>query len=139
MFAPLNKFRVIPLHLMYRPANTIPYASVESDLKGVYVKYCLMDSAGRLVARTVSEVEQKCCTFQHWIHQWTNGNLLVTRLEGKEMFCSTSIFWVDWVAFFHCIFFVFLLAYFISFLLIYFKLASLHIYICFFFVLVFSP
>lgn len=75
---------VIPLHLMYRPANTIPYASVESDLKGVYVKYCLMDSAGRLVARTVSEVEQKCCTFQHWIHQWTNGNLLVTRLEGVD-------------------------------------------------------
>ncbi|XP_056333796.1 alpha-protein kinase 3 isoform X2 [Danio aesculapii] len=75
---------VIPLHLMYRPANTIPYASVESDLKGVYVKYCLMDNAGRLIARTASEVEQKCCTFQHWIHQWTNGNLLVTRLEGVD-------------------------------------------------------
>ncbi|XP_021323493.1 alpha-protein kinase 3 isoform X1 [Danio rerio] len=75
---------VIPLHLMYRPANTIPYASVESDLKGVYVKYSLMDNAGRLIAKTASEVEQKCCTFQHWIHQWTNGNLLVTRLEGVD-------------------------------------------------------
>uniref|UniRef100_A0A673GGJ0 non-specific serine/threonine protein kinase n=1 Tax=Sinocyclocheilus rhinocerous TaxID=307959 RepID=A0A673GGJ0_9TELE len=75
---------VIPLHLMYRPANTIPYATVETDLKGVYVKYCLMDSTGRLIARATSEVEQKCCTFQHWIHQWTNGNLLVTRTEGKK-------------------------------------------------------
>ncbi|XP_042616241.1 alpha-protein kinase 3-like isoform X2 [Cyprinus carpio] len=75
---------VIPLHLMYRPANTIPYATVETDLKGVYVKYCLMDSTGRLIARATSEVEQKCCTFQHWIHQWTNGNLLVTRIEGVD-------------------------------------------------------
>uniref|UniRef100_A0A673GJZ9 non-specific serine/threonine protein kinase n=1 Tax=Sinocyclocheilus rhinocerous TaxID=307959 RepID=A0A673GJZ9_9TELE len=75
---------VIPLHLMYRPANTIPYATVETDLKGVYVKYCLMDSTGRLIARATSEVEQKCCTFQHWIHQWTNGNLLVTRTEGVD-------------------------------------------------------
>ncbi|XP_016345094.1 alpha-protein kinase 3-like [Sinocyclocheilus anshuiensis] len=75
---------VIPLHLMYRPANTIPYATVETDLNGVYVKYCLMDSTGRLIARATSEVEQKCCTFQHWIHQWTNGNLLVTRLEGVD-------------------------------------------------------
>ncbi|XP_026086700.1 titin homolog isoform X2 [Carassius auratus] len=75
---------VTPLHLMYRPANTIPYATVETDLKGVYVKYCLMDSTGRLIARATSEVEQKCCTFQHWIHQWTNGNLLVTRIEGVD-------------------------------------------------------
>lgn len=86
VFAPLNKFRVIPLHLMYRPANTIPYATVETDLDGEYVKYCVMDSTGRLIARATSEVEQKCCTFQHWIHQWTNGNLLVTRLEGKKIF-----------------------------------------------------
>lgn len=87
--APLKKFRVIPLHLMYRPANTVPYASVETDLKGVFLKYCLMDRTGRLIARTTSEVEQKCCAFQHWIHQWTNGNILVTRLEGKEKFTST--------------------------------------------------
>lgn len=80
---------MIPLHLMYRPANTVPYASVETDLKGVFLKYCLMDRTGRLIARTTSEVEQKCCAFQHWIHQWTNGNILVTRLEGKEKFTST--------------------------------------------------
>lgn len=75
---------VIPLHLMYRPANTIPYATVETDLNGVYVKYCLMDSTGTLKARATSEVELKCCTFQHWIHQWTNGNILATRLEGVD-------------------------------------------------------
>lgn len=87
-FASLNNFRVIPLHLMYRPANTIPYTTVETDLKGVYVQYCLMDSTGRLKVRATSEVELKCCTFQHWIHQWTNGNLLATRLEGKGIFTS---------------------------------------------------
>lgn len=75
---------VLPLYLMYRPANTIPYTTVEADLTGVYVKYCLMDSTGRMITQTTSEVEQKCCTFQHWIHQWTNGNLLVTRLEGVD-------------------------------------------------------
>ncbi|XP_041794587.1 alpha-protein kinase 3 [Chelmon rostratus] len=75
---------VIPQYLMYRPANSVPYATVEADLKGVYLKYCMMDPKGRLITRTVSEVEQKCSTFQHWIHQWTHGNLLVTRLEGVE-------------------------------------------------------
>uniref|UniRef100_A0AAY4C2W1 non-specific serine/threonine protein kinase n=1 Tax=Denticeps clupeoides TaxID=299321 RepID=A0AAY4C2W1_9TELE len=67
---------LIPVYLMYRPANTVPYATVEADLKGVYLRYCLIDASGRLISRTTSEVEQKCCTFQHWIHQWTNGNLL---------------------------------------------------------------
>ncbi|KAF5890005.1 alpha-protein kinase 3-like, partial [Clarias magur] len=75
---------VLPLYLIYRPANTIPYATVEADLKGLYLKYCTMDSTGRLIARTTTEVEQKCCTFQHWIYQWTNGNLLVTQLEGVD-------------------------------------------------------
>ncbi|TRY58292.1 hypothetical protein DNTS_031058, partial [Danionella cerebrum] len=55
-----------------------------TDLKGMYVKYCVTDSEGRLTAKSSSELEQKCCTFQHWIHQWTNGNLLVTRLEGVD-------------------------------------------------------
>ncbi|KAM3609406.1 uncharacterized protein V6R79_014250 [Siganus canaliculatus] len=73
---------VTPQYLMYRPANSVPYATVEIDLKGVFLKYCMMDPKGRLITRKTSEVEQKCCTFQHWIHQWTHGNLLVTRLEG---------------------------------------------------------
>lgn len=75
--------RVIPQYLMYRPANSVPYATVEADLNGVLLKYCEMDAKGKLVSQAVTEVEQKCCTFQHWIHQWTHGNLLVTRLEGK--------------------------------------------------------
>ncbi|XP_044048012.1 titin homolog isoform X2 [Siniperca chuatsi] len=75
---------VIPQYLMYRPANSVPYATVEADLKGVFLKYCMVDPKGRLVTQTVSEVEQKCNTFQHWIHQWTHGNLLVTRLDGVE-------------------------------------------------------
>ncbi|XP_036417509.1 alpha-protein kinase 3 [Colossoma macropomum] len=75
---------VIPLYLMYRPANTIPYATVEADLNEGYSQYCLIDNTGRLITQTSSEVEQKCCTFQHWIYQWTNGNLLVTRLEGVD-------------------------------------------------------
>uniref|UniRef100_UPI003AAF4DC6 alpha-protein kinase 3 n=1 Tax=Centroberyx gerrardi TaxID=166262 RepID=UPI003AAF4DC6 len=73
---------VNPQYLMYRPANSVPYATVEADLNGVFLKYCMMDAKGRLITRTISEVEQKCCAFQHWIHQWTHGNLLVTRLEG---------------------------------------------------------
>uniref|UniRef100_A0A8C7W3I3 non-specific serine/threonine protein kinase n=1 Tax=Oncorhynchus mykiss TaxID=8022 RepID=A0A8C7W3I3_ONCMY len=73
---------VIPLYLVYRPANSVPYATVEADLKGIFLKYCMMDAKGRLITRATSEVEMKCCSFQHWIHQWTNGNLLVTGLEG---------------------------------------------------------
>ncbi|XP_022610342.1 alpha-protein kinase 3-like [Seriola dumerili] len=79
-----HSLEVIPQYLMYRPANSVPYATVEADLAGVFLKYCMMDPKGRLITRTTSEVEQKCSTFQHWIHQWTHGNLLVTRLEGVE-------------------------------------------------------
>ncbi|XP_041853250.1 titin homolog [Melanotaenia boesemani] len=75
---------VIPRYLMYRPAKSVPYATVEADLTGIFVKYCTMDPKGKLSTQSVSEVEQKCCTFQHWIHQWTHGNLLVTQLEGVE-------------------------------------------------------
>ncbi|XP_048887405.1 alpha-protein kinase 3-like isoform X2 [Brienomyrus brachyistius] len=75
---------VIPLYLIYRPANSVPYGTVEADLKGVFLRYSLMDSAGRLIMRNVSLLEQKCCAFQHWIHQWTNGNLLATHLEGVD-------------------------------------------------------
>ncbi|XP_019722262.1 alpha-protein kinase 3-like [Hippocampus comes] len=75
---------IIPVYLMYRPANTIPYATVEADLAGVYQKYVLMDHTGRIEMRTTSEVELKCCALQHWIFQWTNGNLLITRLEGVD-------------------------------------------------------
>lgn len=69
---------------MFRPANVVPYATVEMDLTGVYQKYSHLDHKGRLDMRTGSVVEQKCCAFQHWMFQWTNGNLLLTRLEGES-------------------------------------------------------
>lgn len=75
---------VIPVYLMYRPANTVPYASVEADLTGVYQRYSVLDHAGKLHIRSGSEVEQKCCALQHWIFQWTSGNLLLSRLEGVD-------------------------------------------------------
>ncbi|TKS69873.1 Alpha-protein kinase 3 [Collichthys lucidus] len=71
-------------YMIYRPANTVPYATVEADLTGVYQKYSVLDHAGRIDMRTGSEVEQKCSALQHWIFQWTNGNLLLTRLEGVD-------------------------------------------------------
>uniref|UniRef100_A0A673CJL9 non-specific serine/threonine protein kinase n=1 Tax=Sphaeramia orbicularis TaxID=375764 RepID=A0A673CJL9_9TELE len=79
-----SSLEVVPQFLMYRPANSVPYATVEADLEGVFQQYCMTDPKGQLISRTVSEIEQKCCTFQHWLHQWTHGNLLVTRLEGKS-------------------------------------------------------
>ncbi|XP_061671059.1 alpha-protein kinase 3-like [Syngnathoides biaculeatus] len=75
---------VIPVYLMYRPANTIPYATVEADLIGVYQKYLEMDHMGRIEMRMASEVQLKCCALQHWVFQWTNGNLLITQLEGVD-------------------------------------------------------
>ncbi|XP_047242231.1 titin homolog isoform X3 [Girardinichthys multiradiatus] len=75
---------VIPRYLIHRPANSVPYATVEADLRGDFGKYCTIDLKGKLFSQNNSELEQKCCTFQHWIHQWTHGNLLVTQLEGVE-------------------------------------------------------
>lgn len=84
--------RVIPVYLMYRPANAAPYTTVETDLTGVYQKFSDLDYTGRIDMRTGSEVEQKCCTLQHWIFQWTNGNLLFTRLEGMVTHEARVIF-----------------------------------------------
>ncbi|XP_034429280.1 alpha-protein kinase 3-like [Hippoglossus hippoglossus] len=79
-----SSLEVIPVYLMYRPANTVPYATVEADLTGDYQKHSVLDHTGRLDVKTGSEVAQKCCALQHWIFQWTNGNLLLTRLEGVD-------------------------------------------------------
>ncbi|XP_059802931.1 alpha-protein kinase 3 [Hypanus sabinus] len=73
---------VIPLHLLYRPANNIPYATIERDLVGQFMKYTMEDKSKNLVDETASEIEQKCHAFQHWVYQWTNSNLLVTDLQG---------------------------------------------------------
>ncbi|NXE92369.1 ALPK3 kinase, partial [Menura novaehollandiae] len=73
---------IIPLYLIYRPANNIPYATMEEDLGRPCEQYCVTERDGSLVARGTSEVVLKCCTFQHWVYQWTNGNILVTDMEG---------------------------------------------------------
>uniref|UniRef100_A0A7N8XMK7 Alpha-type protein kinase domain-containing protein n=1 Tax=Mastacembelus armatus TaxID=205130 RepID=A0A7N8XMK7_9TELE len=80
----IENFGVIPVYLMYRPANPVPYATVEADLTGLYQKYSFLDHTGRMEMRTGSGVEQKCCALQHWIFQWTSGNLLLTQLEGVD-------------------------------------------------------
>uniref|UniRef100_A0A8B9E968 non-specific serine/threonine protein kinase n=1 Tax=Anser cygnoides TaxID=8845 RepID=A0A8B9E968_ANSCY len=73
---------IIPLYLIYRPANNIPYATMEEDLGGPCEQYCVTERDGSLVARGTSEIVLKCCAFQHWVYQWTNGNILVTDMEG---------------------------------------------------------
>ncbi|KAM8987328.1 alpha-protein kinase 3 isoform 6-T7 [Ara ararauna] len=73
---------IIPLYLIYRPANNIPYATMEEDLGAPCEQYCVTERDGSLVARGTSEIVLKCCTFQHWVYQWTNGNILVTDMEG---------------------------------------------------------
>ncbi|XP_062819567.1 alpha-protein kinase 3 isoform X2 [Anolis carolinensis] len=74
---------IIPLYLIYRPANNIPYATMEEDLPGQFERYCRRErNGGSLAPADPSEVGQKCCAFQHWLYQWTNGNILVTDLEG---------------------------------------------------------
>uniref|UniRef100_UPI00398EAC5E alpha-protein kinase 2 n=1 Tax=Pristiophorus japonicus TaxID=55135 RepID=UPI00398EAC5E len=76
---------VIPIYLIHRPANNIPYATVEDELIGEFVKYSVKDGRELNVGRRISEVGQKCCTFQHWVYQWTEGNLLVTDMQGVGM------------------------------------------------------
>ncbi|NXL94169.1 ALPK3 kinase, partial [Alectura lathami] len=73
---------IIPLYLIYRPANNIPYATMEEDLGGPCEQYCVTERDGSLVVRGNSEIVLKCCAFQHWVYQWTNGNILVTDMEG---------------------------------------------------------
>ncbi|XP_009953834.1 PREDICTED: alpha-protein kinase 3, partial [Leptosomus discolor] len=73
---------IIPLYLIYRPANNIPYATMEEDLGGPCEQYCVTERDGSLVTRGTSEIVLKCCAFQHWVYQWTNGNILVTDMEG---------------------------------------------------------
>ncbi|OXB77161.1 UNVERIFIED_CONTAM: hypothetical protein H355_014732 [Colinus virginianus] len=78
-------FRIIPIFLVHRPANNIPYATVEEELIGEFVKYSVKDGKEINFLRRDSEAGQKCCTFQHWVYEKTNGNLLVTDLQGVGM------------------------------------------------------
>ncbi|XP_051837168.1 alpha-protein kinase 3 isoform X1 [Antechinus flavipes] len=77
---------IIPLYLIYRPANNIPYATLEEYLGRPLERYCARDleSGGSQAAPATSEAAQKCRTFQHWLYQWTNGSFLVTDLAGVD-------------------------------------------------------
>uniref|UniRef100_A0A8D0LC03 non-specific serine/threonine protein kinase n=1 Tax=Sphenodon punctatus TaxID=8508 RepID=A0A8D0LC03_SPHPU len=72
---------IIPRYLIYRPANNIPYATMEEDLSGSFECYCMRQQDSSLTS-SASETGHKCNTFQHWLYQWTNGNILVTDLQG---------------------------------------------------------
>ncbi|XP_075040968.1 alpha-protein kinase 2 isoform X2 [Mixophyes fleayi] len=76
---------IIPIFLIHRPANNIPYATVEEELIGDFVKYSIKDGKEINVMRKDSEAGQKCCTFQHWVFEKTSGNLLVTDMQGVGM------------------------------------------------------
>lgn len=82
--------RIIPLYLIYRPANTIPYATLEEDLGRPLESYCSRDwsCAGPPTATSLPEAVHKCQTFQHWLYQWTNGSFLVTDLAGRKWGCT---------------------------------------------------
>lgn len=83
-------FRILPLYLIYRPANNIPYATLEEDLGKPLQPYCSREwgcaaaPAAAPDAPSSSEVRQKCQTFQHWLYLWTNGSFLVTDLAGTR-------------------------------------------------------
>ncbi|XP_058995466.1 alpha-protein kinase 2 isoform X1 [Mustela lutreola] len=76
---------IIPIFLIYRPDNNIPYATVEEELIGEFVKYSIRDGKEINFLRRDSEAGQKCCTFQHWVYQKTSGCLLVTDMQGVGM------------------------------------------------------
>ncbi|XP_074090042.1 alpha-protein kinase 3 [Macrotis lagotis] len=77
---------IIPLYLIYRPANSIPYATLEEYLGRPLERYCARDweNGGTQVISATSEAAQKCRTFQHWLYQWTNGSFMVTDLAGVD-------------------------------------------------------
>ncbi|KAJ7335247.1 hypothetical protein JRQ81_013188 [Phrynocephalus forsythii] len=76
---------IIPIFLVHRPKNNIPYATVEEELIGEFVKYSVKDGKEINFMRKDSEAGQKCCTFQHWVYEKTNGSLLVTDMQGVGM------------------------------------------------------
>lgn len=81
----MSPFRIIPLYLIYRPANSIPYATLEEDLGKHLEPYCSRErSCAAAPASGSSEAVQKCQAFQHWLYLWTNGSFLVTDLAGVD-------------------------------------------------------
>ncbi|XP_072310886.1 alpha-protein kinase 2 [Eucyclogobius newberryi] len=77
--------QIIPIYLVHRPSNDIPYATLEEELFGDFVKYSVKDGKEINLMRKDSEAGQKCCAFQHWVYHHTEGNLLVTDMQGVGM------------------------------------------------------
>ncbi|XP_077594086.1 alpha-protein kinase 2 [Stigmatopora nigra] len=73
---------IIPIYLVHRPSSDIPYATLEEELIGDFVKYSVKDGKEINLMRRDSEAGRKCCAFQHWVYQRTEGNLLVTDMQG---------------------------------------------------------
>ncbi|XP_062409556.1 alpha-protein kinase 2 [Sardina pilchardus] len=73
---------IIPIYLVHRPSSDIPYATLEEELRGDFVKYSVKDGKEINLMRRDSEAGQKCCAFQHWVYTITDGNLLVTDMQG---------------------------------------------------------
>ncbi|XP_008324286.1 alpha-protein kinase 2 [Cynoglossus semilaevis] len=76
---------IIPIYLVHRPSNDIPYATLEEELIGNFVKYSVKDGKEINQLRRDSVAGQKCCAFQHWVYHHTEGNLLVTDMQGVGM------------------------------------------------------
>ncbi|KAK7143217.1 hypothetical protein R3I93_014397 [Phoxinus phoxinus] len=76
---------IIPIYLVHRPSNDVPYATLEEELLGDFVKYSVKDGKEINLMRRDSEAGQKCCAFQHWVYTQTEGNLLVTDMQGVGM------------------------------------------------------
>ncbi|KAJ3605791.1 hypothetical protein NHX12_027835 [Muraenolepis orangiensis] len=76
---------IIPIYLVHRPSNDVPYATLEEELIGDFVKYSVRDGKEINLTRRDSEAGQKCCAFQHWVYHKTEGNLLVTDMQGVGM------------------------------------------------------
>ncbi|XP_054842900.1 alpha-protein kinase 2 [Eublepharis macularius] len=76
---------IIPIFLIHRPKSNIPYATVEEELIGEFVKYSIRDGKEINFMRRDSEAGQKCCTFQHWVYERTSGSLLITDMQGVGM------------------------------------------------------
>ncbi|XP_047425959.1 alpha-protein kinase 2 isoform X2 [Mugil cephalus] len=75
---------IIPIYLVHRPSNDIPYATLEEELIGDFVKYSVKDGKEINLMRRDSEAGQKCCAFQHWVYHRTEGNLLVTDMQDTR-------------------------------------------------------
>ncbi|XP_046724526.1 alpha-protein kinase 2 isoform X1 [Silurus meridionalis] len=76
---------IIPIFLVHRPSNAVPYATLEEELIGDFVKYSVKDGKEINLMKRDSEAGQKCCAFQHWVYTQTDGNLLVTDMQGVGM------------------------------------------------------